>query len=380
MKIQDLIRNNQSINISLDEDFLIKDTLVIPSAYDKQILIEGNGFCIKVEDPSKPALILKNPSVVSIFNVSLSSQIILDNPKASLVTYNIRFVDSIDPEDRYIPFVKQKKGTLKCYGCYFKSNKRNIIKLNERSLEDCHTIICCHIKSDCNVESDFISIHGNNNEVCVMSTYYETTLGAKNNLVHIEKSSRSSAWVLGCVFESTPGSIIKSSPPSSNSVIYGIFKDSTVKTFDGHHRNKISFDIYEKVAGHYHKSSKQEGHHGVIMHNEPTYDEVSATPTIKHPDTITKLMRYIDLRTKATRYLSLAEQEDISGDNMNEIITVFDQCSLSDLKQTETKCIFLNSYLEEYYKTNEPFLFVNPYDSFERKTRVRFANRKKGTW
>tara|TARA_R110000796_G_scaffold252413_1_gene386672 strand:- start:2078 stop:3220 length:1143 start_codon:yes stop_codon:yes gene_type:complete len=380
VNIKQAIKNNQSINISLNEDLLIKDTLVFPYTYDKRVIIDGNGFSIRLQDPTKPALTFKNASEVNIFNTSLSNQIILDSLKCNLNLYNVNFIDPPKSRDWYISFINQQKGTLKCYGCYFESNKKNIISLNQRSLRDCHAIIGCHAKSTYSVESNFIGAHGYNNEICIISTHYETVLGTRNNLVYTEGINRGSIWVLGCVMESTVGNMIQSNSPNSNSVVYGSFKKAAITTISGPSYNKISFDIYNNISGHYQKSSTQEENNGIIMHNEPTYDEVAATPTIKHSDTLIDMLGCIDIKTKTTRYFSLATQEDVDEGSLNEVVTVFDQCNLRNVNQTTARHIFLNSYLEEYYKTNQTSLFVNPYDSGERKTRVRFANRKKGTW
>ena len=380
MNIKQAIRNNQSINVSLSEDLLINDTLVFPCTYDKKIMIDGNGFSVKVQDPTKPVFVFKNTSEVNIFNANLSNQIILDNLKCSLNVYNVGFRDRAESCDRRTSFISQEEGTLKCYGCYFKSNKRRIILLNQRSPRGCHAIIGCHARGTYNVRSDFISIYGHDNEVCIMSTYYEAGPGTTNNLVYTEETNRGSTWVLGCVVESAGGSIIQSSSPDSNSIVYGSFKKAAATTISGSSRNKISFDIYDNVSGFYKKSFTKEENNGIIMHNEPTYNEVAATPTVKHPETVINILGHIDLKTKTTRYFSLANQENIAEDNIDEIVAVFDQCSLKSLRQAGTKYIFLNSYLEEYYKTNNASLFVNPYDSDERKARVRFANRKKGTW
>ncbi len=378
--IKQAIKNNQPIKISLGEDLLIKDTLVFPHAYNKKIIIDGNGFSIKTQDSTRPVFVFKNPSEVNILNTNLSNQIILDDSKCSINLYNTSFCDSNKSCDWYIPFIHQVKGILKCYGCYFESNKKSIVLLSQRSLRGSHAIIGCHAKSTYNVESNFISVHGHNNEVCVISTYYETVAGTRNNLVYTEETNRGSTWILGCVMESTVGSIIHSNSPNSNSVVYGSFKNTGVTAINGLSRNKISFDIYDNIFETYQRCFTKEENNGIIMHNEPTHNEVAATPTVKHPETIINMVGHIDLKTKATRYFSLATQDNIDEDSINEAVVVFDQCSLKNLRQAETKYIFLNSYLEEYYKTSNAFLFINPYDSGERKTRIRFANRKKGTW
>lgn len=378
--IKQAVKNNQSIKVSLSEDLLIKDTLVFPHTYNKKITIDGNGFSIKTQDSTRPVFIFKNSSEVNILNTNLSNQIILDNSRCALNLYNTRFRDSGKSCDWYTPFIHQMKGILKCYGCYFESSKKNIVLLSQRSLKGCHAIIGCHAKSTYNMETNFVSVRGYNNEVCVISVYYETVAGTRNNLVYTEGTNRGTTWILGCVMESTVGNIIHSSSPNSNSVVYGSFKNAGVTSINGLSRNKISFDIYDNIFGIYKRCLTKEENNGIIMHNEPTHNEVSVTPTIKHPETIVNIIGHIDLKTKATRYFSLATQENIDEEGIGETVMVFDQCSLKRLRQAETKYIFLNSYLEKYYNTNNAFLFVNPYDSDERKTRIRFASRKKGTW
>ena len=187
-------------------------------------------------------------------------------------------------------------------------------------------------------------------------------------LIEYNDSGRGTLWILGC----KASEMIYGASPNSSIVTVGC--DVSCALFLNHvtSLNKITFNNYMHSRPLPEVYDYRIGGTNHILHNEPTPDEVL---TFQPKNNLINSKDYVMINNHGTAYIG-----GFSGNpqelNLPEGITIWDCCSITNSGGIPKESIFVNSYIESYYD-NDTYLHINPRDSFDLKTPIKFAERKK---
>ena len=190
-------------------------------------------------------------------------------------------------------------------------------------------------------------------------------------LIEYNDSGKGTLWILGC----DASNLISGSSPDSSVVVVGCDIKTTMFLEDVNSLNKITFNNYSNKYPIPEIWDYRIGGTNHILHNEPTPDEVL---TFQLKKDLIDSDDYVMIKNHGKTYIGgfVGNPQEL---NLPESVTIWDCCSLTNSSGIPKKSIFVNSYMESYYE-NDTYLHINPRDSFDLKTPIKFADRKKESW
>lgn len=200
--------------------------------------------------------------------------------------------------------------------------------------------------------------------------------------VSFNDQSEGTAWVVGCDLGSEAKKVIGGYGSRSAAVAAGNTLGGRDDILSSGIRDKISFNNYYYEGNERVLFAAEKEHREGILHNEawvkdrrPGLD-VSAIPTLDIP-----------IGPESSLELVVGPVRYVYGKDLSSTVssfeghtTIWDQCSIQTHEYLSCGSIMINSYLGTYYNgDSSDILFMNPFDSADRESRITFINRKSGT-
>ena len=336
-QIKSLLDSNQNLVVVLDKSYYLDEPITIPFQYTHDLTIIGNGFSIESKDG--PSFIVEG-GVLRVYGCKLNSPVVINNCI----------------NDKPHAFI----------GVDFSEIK-----------EDVPAIVVDN--------TDLVAPEGY--ECSPMRVLVTASVAPKKlesaPFVSFKDNSEGTLWVVGCDLGHSSKMVAEGVGPRSSLVSVSNILGSSKDFLGSEVRDKISFNNY-----YYDNSSRSKvlSEYGGFLHNEPWVVDrrdridVSAIPTVVMPPVFGA--SGIELSCEGSTKVRYVAHRDIdSPPPPSDYITVWDQCSLKDYTYMSEGDTAINCYVDNYHECPQDYvLFTNPFDSAERLHRIRFDDRKPGTY